>query len=93
MLRGLANWKRLELIETFARENKPFEGRTVGDVVAERGGDPFDVLLDLVLADELRTGLRPAGMGETAPTGSCGPKCGAIPGPSSAGRTPAPTST
>ena len=58
---GLANWKRLELIETFARENKPFEGRTVGDVVAERGGDPFDVLLDLVLADELRTGPVPPG--------------------------------
>jgi N-acyl-D-aspartate/D-glutamate deacylase len=66
-LRGLANWKRLELIETFAPENQGYEGRTVGDVVGERGGDPFDVLVDIVLADDLRTGLRPAGLGtETA---------------------------
>jgi N-acyl-D-aspartate/D-glutamate deacylase len=63
VLRGLADWKRLELIETFAPENRRFEGRVVADVVAERGGDPFDVLLDLVLADGLRTGLRPAGLG------------------------------
>ena len=65
VLRGLAKWQRLELVETFAPENKPFEGRPVRDVVAARGGDPFDVLLDVVLADELRTGLRPAGGGET----------------------------
>jgi N-acyl-D-aspartate/D-glutamate deacylase len=63
VLRGLADWKRLELLETFAPENRPFEGRLVADVVAERGGDPFDVLLDVVLADGLRTGLRPSGLG------------------------------
>ena len=65
LLRGLADWKRLELIETFAEPNRPYEGRTVADVVADRGGDAFDVLLDLVLADELRTGLRPTGLRET----------------------------
>jgi N-acyl-D-aspartate/D-glutamate deacylase len=59
MLRGLANWGRLQLAETFAPENRDLIGRTVGDVAAERGGDPFDVLLDIVVADELRTGLHP----------------------------------
>jgi N-acyl-D-aspartate/D-glutamate deacylase len=59
MLRALASWGRMELAETFAPENRELEGRLVSDVVAERGGDPFDVLLDIVVADGLRTGLRP----------------------------------
>ena len=65
VLRGLADWRRLEIIETFAEENRRHEGRSVGDVADELGAEPFDVLLDIVLADELRTGLRPGGMGET----------------------------
>jgi len=67
ILRGLANWGRLQLVETFAPENAAFEGKRVADVVdAKGGGDAFDVLLDIVLADELRTGLSPGGMEATA---------------------------
>ena len=66
VLRFLADWGKLELAETFAPANKPYEGRSVSDVVNDRGGEPFDVLLDLVLADDLRTGLRPGGTGENA---------------------------
>jgi N-acyl-D-aspartate/D-glutamate deacylase len=66
MLRGLADWGRLEIVETFAPEHAGYEGRTVGSIVEERGGgDAFDVLLDIVVADRLRTGLRPGGMKET----------------------------
>jgi N-acyl-D-aspartate/D-glutamate deacylase len=67
LLRGLANWRGLEVIETFAPELRHFEGRTIGDVVDERGdaADPFDILLDIVVADELRTGLRPSGLRDT----------------------------
>ncbi|MCZ7529747.1 MAG: amidohydrolase family protein [Acidimicrobiia bacterium] len=65
LLRALADWRRLEIIETFAEVNSAHEGRTVGDIVDEVGGDPFDVLLDIVLADDLRTGLRPTGMTES----------------------------
>ena len=60
MLRGLAKWERLDLAETFAPETASYTGRSVGDVAAERGVDPFDALLDIVVADELRTGLHPA---------------------------------
>ena len=59
MLRAVADWSRLLIIETLSPENARFEGRTVGDVAREQASDdPFDVLLDLVLADSLRTGLR-----------------------------------
>jgi N-acyl-D-aspartate/D-glutamate deacylase len=66
MLRGLANWERLIIVETFAPENDDATGRTVGEVAAARGGEPFDTLLDIVIADELRTGLTPAPFGDDA---------------------------
>ena len=64
ILRGLANWERLILVETFAPENDDATGRTVGDVAAARGGEAFDTLLDVVIADELRTGLSPRPFGD-----------------------------
>jgi N-acyl-D-aspartate/D-glutamate deacylase len=59
ILGALANWKRLVVEETFAPENAAFEGRTVGEIAASKGVEPFDALLDVVVADDLRTGLRP----------------------------------
>ena len=64
ILRGLANWERLIIVETFAPENDDATGRTVGEVAAARGADPFDALLDVVIADELRTGLSPRPFGD-----------------------------
>jgi N-acyl-D-aspartate/D-glutamate deacylase len=63
MLRGLANWPVLSFAECFTPATKPHEGRRVGDVAAELGQEPFDTLLDVVVADELRTGLRPPAFG------------------------------
>jgi N-acyl-D-aspartate/D-glutamate deacylase len=66
MLRGLAQWDRLVIVETFAPENADATGRRVGEVAAARGGEPFDTLLDVVIADELRTGLSPPLTGDDA---------------------------
>jgi N-acyl-D-aspartate/D-glutamate deacylase len=59
ILRHLAVWDRLIIEETFDPANAGTEGRSVGDVARERGVEPFDALLDVVVADGLRTGLRP----------------------------------
>ncbi|MEZ5136711.1 MAG: amidohydrolase family protein [Acidimicrobiales bacterium] len=55
----LANWSRLRIVETFSDATAAYEGRRVGDIAAERGVDPFDALCDIVVADELRTGISP----------------------------------
>jgi N-acyl-D-aspartate/D-glutamate deacylase len=59
ILRHLAVWDRLIIDETFAAENAGVEGCSVGEVARARGIEPFDALLDVVVADGLRTGLRP----------------------------------
>jgi N-acyl-D-aspartate/D-glutamate deacylase len=56
---ALARWERLNIIETFADQNAAYEGRTIGEIAKETGKDAFDALLDIVVADELRTGLSP----------------------------------
>ena len=59
ILRHLAQWDRLVFDETFAAENADAQGRSVSEVARARGRAPFDALLDVVVADRLRTGLRP----------------------------------
>lgn len=66
MLAGLARWERLRIVEAFTPETRRWEGRTVREVMDETGNDDaFDALLEIVLADELRTGLTPSGMEPT----------------------------
>jgi len=59
ILGALADWRHLIIDETFSEENSRYEGRTVGDVAKEKDKEPFDALVDVVIADDLRTGLRP----------------------------------
>ncbi|HVY11604.1 MAG TPA: amidohydrolase family protein [Mycobacteriales bacterium] len=67
LIGALSNWHRLKITETFAPENKEFEGKSISDVCKARGGiDSFDALLDVVIADGLRTGLSPDMPGDTA---------------------------
>jgi N-acyl-D-aspartate/D-glutamate deacylase len=66
LLRGLARWEAMRVIEVFTPENKRWEGRVVGDLARETGQDAFDAMLDLALADELRTSFMPPGAGDKA---------------------------
>ena len=54
-MRHLARWDDLVLVETFAEQNQAHRGRRVGDVAAELGKQPFDTLVDIAIADDLRT--------------------------------------
>ena len=55
----ISTWANMEIGDTYAPENAGLTGRKVGDIAAERGTDPFDTLLDIVVADDLRTALWP----------------------------------
>jgi N-acyl-D-aspartate/D-glutamate deacylase len=59
VFRRLADWGDYVLGDTYAPENEGLSGRIVRDIAAERGVDPFDALLDIVIADDLRTILWP----------------------------------
>jgi N-acyl-D-aspartate/D-glutamate deacylase len=59
VFRRLADWDRYVIGDTYAPANDGVRGRVVGDIAAERGQEPFDTLVDIVIEDELRTILWP----------------------------------
>jgi N-acyl-D-aspartate/D-glutamate deacylase len=59
VFRGLSHWGTYVIGDTYAAANDGCAFRTVADIAAERGTAPFDTLLDIVLADQLRTVLWP----------------------------------
>jgi N-acyl-D-aspartate/D-glutamate deacylase len=60
-LRGLADWSAMIIFDVVADENRAYAGRTVGDIAAEQARDPWDVLCDIAVADDLLTSFgRPA---------------------------------
>jgi N-acyl-D-aspartate/D-glutamate deacylase len=61
MFRRLADFPGYVVGDTFSVENDGLAGRVVRDIAADRGDDdPFDTLIDIVIADELRTVLWPS---------------------------------
>jgi N-acyl-D-aspartate/D-glutamate deacylase len=56
---ALARWENLIIDETFDPANAQYEGISVGELARRTGKDPFDAMLDVVVSDRLRTGLRP----------------------------------
>ena len=59
VFRRLADWTNYVIGDTYSAANDGLKGRTVADVVSERGTAPFDTLVDIVIADDLRTILWP----------------------------------
>ncbi len=59
VFKRLADFENYIVGDTYAPANEGLKGRRVGDVAAERGGDAFATLIDIVVADELRTVLWP----------------------------------
>jgi N-acyl-D-aspartate/D-glutamate deacylase len=55
----LADFGRYVIGDTFSAANAGLKGRRVADLARERGQEPFDTLVEIVLNDELRTVLWP----------------------------------
>ena len=55
----LTGWGKYRIGETFSKENQGLDGRLVSDIARERGARDFYTLLDIVLADDLKTVLWP----------------------------------
>ncbi|HEX4217665.1 MAG TPA: amidohydrolase family protein [Acidimicrobiales bacterium] len=54
-LRRVADWSTKVIFDVVADQNREYVGRTVGSIAHEQGRSPWDVLCDIVVADELRT--------------------------------------
>ncbi len=54
-LRGLATWSNKIVFDVLADENKQYVGRSIGEIAAEQSKDPWEMLCEIALADELLT--------------------------------------
>jgi N-acyl-D-aspartate/D-glutamate deacylase len=59
VFKRLADFENYLIGDTYSAENEGLKGRRVGDLAAERGQGAFETLIDVVVADELRTVLWP----------------------------------
>jgi N-acyl-D-aspartate/D-glutamate deacylase len=59
VFRRLADWGDYVIGDTWSDENEGLKGRVVREIADERGMSSFGTLLDIVIADELRTVLWP----------------------------------
>jgi N-acyl-D-aspartate/D-glutamate deacylase len=60
-----ANWEDTTFSQTVSPANAPWEGKTAGEVARQRAVGVFDALCDVVVADDLRTGLVPLPIDDT----------------------------
>ncbi len=62
-LRGLADWAALTVHAVALPEHQHLQGRLIGDIAAERGVTAIDAMLDLAIAEGLRTSFMPPAIG------------------------------
>ncbi len=68
IMANLARWEKMIISEAFTPATKKHEGQSVGEIAAEQGVEPFDALVEILLADDLRTSLTTPGFGEDEET-------------------------
>jgi N-acyl-D-aspartate/D-glutamate deacylase len=59
VFKRLADFANYVIGDTYSEANEGLKGRRVADVAEERGTEPFATLIDIVVADDLRTVLWP----------------------------------
>jgi N-acyl-D-aspartate/D-glutamate deacylase len=59
VFKRLADFENYIIGDTYSAANEGLKGRRVGELAAERGQDAFATLIDIVVADDLRTVLWP----------------------------------
>ena len=59
VFRRLADWGDYVIGDTYSAANEGLKGRVVRDIASERGMSSFGTLLDIVIADDLKTILWP----------------------------------
>ncbi|RZP38245.1 MAG: aminoacylase [Acidimicrobiales bacterium] len=62
--RGVARWERLTVGEVTNQDLKHLEGRSIGDIAEELGKTPWEALCEIVVEDDLKTGLYPPAAGD-----------------------------
>ena len=68
LLRELVDWDRVTVSETFSPDTAAFEGWDGRKLARSSGKTALDAILDIVVADRLRTGLQTAPLGDDAET-------------------------
>jgi N-acyl-D-aspartate/D-glutamate deacylase len=59
VFRRLADFGHYVIGDTYSAANEGLKGKVVGELAKQRGGDPFDVLVEIVINDQLQTILWP----------------------------------
>ena len=57
VIRGRTQWHTLTLRETMSPQHAEWQGRTFGEIAAARNTTAFDAMVDIVIDDDLRTGI------------------------------------
>lgn len=65
---SFADWGKFTVLEVKSPKNKAFEGKRISQIAEERGVEPFDAMIDIVVEDGLLTSLQPAIRGEDEAT-------------------------
>jgi N-acyl-D-aspartate/D-glutamate deacylase len=64
--RAIAIWENMTIEETYAPENAKYRGRNLGECAKEAGVPTFDLMVEIALADDLRTSFRTPSFGDDA---------------------------